>query len=223
MFPANYTIRLIDVKDLDLIKNVFSSYPIFDESYRQTLNNKIINHYLYEEIGQETPALFSHYLQNRLNEIMPKYNKLYESEIFKVDPLSNYHITETLERTGTGESNSNSDSTNTVSLEQNTDSKQNHVYQNTPQADLAHEDIDNYSYATTHDMESNTENVSSTKGSSTNMTDSTSTNTTEKYTKTLFGIKDVELSTVYKNFINNFIDLDNLIINDLKNLFMQIY
>lgn len=222
MFPANYTIRLVDVKDIELIQNAFNSYPIFDESYRKTLNDKIINHYLYEEIGQETPALFAHYLKNRLNEIMTKYNKLYESEIYKVDPLSNYHITETLERTGTGESNSNSESNNNVNQNQNTTSKQNHVFQNTPQADLAHEDIDNYSYATTHDMESNTENVDSNKNSTTNMTDSTSTNTTENYTKTLFGIKDVELSTIYKNFINNFIDIDNLIINDLNDLFMQL-
>lgn len=222
MFPANYTIRLVDVKDIELIQNAFNSYPIFDESYRKTLNDKIINHYLYEEIGQETPALFAHYLKNRLNEIMPKYNKLYESEIYKVDPLSNYHITETLERTGTGESNSNSESNNNVNQNQNTTSKQNHVFQNTPQGELAHEDIDNYSYATTHDLESNTENVDSNKNSTTNMTDSTSTNTTENYTKKLFGIKDNEFIDIYKNFVNNFIDIDLLIINDLNDLFMQL-
>ena len=32
-------------------------YPIFDESYREQLNNKIIQHYYFREIGFETEAL----------------------------------------------------------------------------------------------------------------------------------------------------------------------
>ena len=33
-------------------------YPIFDENYRQTLNNNILNYFLFEEIGLETPQAF---------------------------------------------------------------------------------------------------------------------------------------------------------------------
>ena len=75
---AKYTVTI-----KDLITNNFDlglkDYPIYDESHRETLNNMIINHYLMSEIGQETPALFKLYLNNTMNEIMPKYNILYRA------------------------------------------------------------------------------------------------------------------------------------------------
>ena len=44
-------------------------YPIFDESYREQLNNKIIQHYYFREIGFETEALFKNRLNQKMNEI----------------------------------------------------------------------------------------------------------------------------------------------------------
>lgn len=35
-----------------------NDYPIFDEAYRNTLNNKIIRHYYTREIGAETVGRF---------------------------------------------------------------------------------------------------------------------------------------------------------------------
>ena len=54
-------------------------YPIYNEEHRETLNNMIINHYLMSEIGQETPELFRIYLNNTMNEIMPRYNLMYKA------------------------------------------------------------------------------------------------------------------------------------------------
>lgn len=65
------------------------SYPIFDESYRSTLNDKIIRHYYFREIGFETSAQFAWFLRNTMNERMPYFNKLYESELVQFDPLTN--------------------------------------------------------------------------------------------------------------------------------------
>ena len=43
-----------------LIDNHFdfkmTSYPIFDENYRETLNNNILSHYYMSEIGFETAS-----------------------------------------------------------------------------------------------------------------------------------------------------------------------
>lgn len=66
-----------------------SDYPIFDESYRKGLNDKIIKHYMFREIGAETPALFKFFINRKMCEIMPYYNKLYESTLLKFDPLVN--------------------------------------------------------------------------------------------------------------------------------------
>lgn len=53
------------------------SYPIFDENYRATLETKILKHYYTREIGLETVGLWKHFLDMRMNEIMPFYNKMY--------------------------------------------------------------------------------------------------------------------------------------------------
>lgn len=63
------------------------SYPIFDESYKPTLETKILKHYYTREIGLETVGQWKHFLDMRLNEIMPYYNKLYESELIEFNPL----------------------------------------------------------------------------------------------------------------------------------------
>lgn len=62
-------------------------YPIFDESHRNELNNKIIEHYWFDEIGMETPDRFNHYLHSTMNEIMPYYNELYKSVAMEYNPL----------------------------------------------------------------------------------------------------------------------------------------
>lgn len=66
------------------------SFPIFDESYRYTLTDKIINHYYVREIGFETVALFAWYMRQTMWEIMPYYNKLYEAIEMVTDPLVDY-------------------------------------------------------------------------------------------------------------------------------------
>lgn len=83
---SNYTVLLCD-----LINSGFDiglkDYPIFDETYRATLNKKIIDHYYTREIGAETPALFKLWLNRKMNEIMPYYNKVYQTELIEFDPL----------------------------------------------------------------------------------------------------------------------------------------
>lgn len=54
-------------------------YPIWKEDYRLTLETKILRHYFNKEIGLETEGLWKFYLETRMNEIMPYYNKLYET------------------------------------------------------------------------------------------------------------------------------------------------
>ena len=70
-----------------------ADYPIFNENYREELNNKIIRRYYFREIGLETAALFRWYMRREMFEIMPYYNQLYESEILakQMEPLLSFH------------------------------------------------------------------------------------------------------------------------------------
>lgn len=91
-----------------------NEYPIFDENYRQKLNQKIINHYYFREIGFETVGLFRFYLKQTMNEIMPYYNQLYESALLEIDPLNTINFTETLTRTKIGNDTKNFNEDTTV-------------------------------------------------------------------------------------------------------------
>ena len=96
---AKYTVTI-----LSLQKNNFDfglqNYPIFDEEYRSTLNNNILNYYLESEIGVETAELFKRLLNDRMALIMPKYNKMYlaQDELLTNGILGNVHLTETMDR-----------------------------------------------------------------------------------------------------------------------------
>ena len=66
-------------------------FPIFDEAYREVLERKIVRHYYTREIGFETIGLWKLKLNMVMNEIMPFYNKLYETELLKFNPLNERH------------------------------------------------------------------------------------------------------------------------------------
>lgn len=68
-------------------------FPIFDENYRKVLEHKILKHYYTREICCETVGLWKHFLDMKLNEIMPYYNKLYASELLEFDPLYDVDLT----------------------------------------------------------------------------------------------------------------------------------
>lgn len=106
----------------DAIPKIFDfDFPIFDETYRSVLERKILKHYYTREICAETVGLWKHYLDMRLNEIMPYYNKLYESELLAFNPF--YDVDLTKDHTAEGKSDTeherNDNETNTVTRTDN--------------------------------------------------------------------------------------------------------
>ena len=53
-------------------------YPIFNEAYRETLNNRIYDHFRFRRIAASTPQQFIFYLNRRMRENMPAYNEIYK-------------------------------------------------------------------------------------------------------------------------------------------------
>ena len=97
-----------------------TDWPIFDENYRLALETKILRHYYTREICEETVGLWKLRLVDTLNLIMPYYNKLYESETHKFNPLydTDYTITNDGSSKTTGSKNVdyNSKETDTGSI-----------------------------------------------------------------------------------------------------------
>lgn len=121
---AKYTVELHDLltneETNNLIKKALSSYPMYEpihkELYgyiptREQLNKKILDHYRFYQIGQETPGRFLYYLEATMNEIMPKYNQLYKSvDIMNglEDIFGNLDVEESFTQETTGNSSSQS-------------------------------------------------------------------------------------------------------------------
>ena len=203
---AHYTISIKTLKDNHFDFGL-NDYPIFDETYRNVLNNNIINHYLMNEIGFETPALFKFYLNQTMNEIMPYYNELYKAQKEIIDSkliLNNLNIKETFNRTNDTLTNNKSES---ISQNKN-------LYQDTPAGELKNTDIDNAKWATDLTL-GNIHDNSSNNGVA---------NNTENYVKSLIGNNGNKYSIeVLKDIKNDLMNIDLMIIEELNNLFMGIY
>lgn len=84
----------------DSRRAIFGNYPIFDEAYRGTLETIILKHYYMWEIGAETVGLFKLWLNERMNEIMPKYNLMYKALDFikaRTNPFEDVDLSTTHE------------------------------------------------------------------------------------------------------------------------------
>ena len=112
--------KLPTVTDWGLIG--LGSYPIFDEDYRNILNGKILDEYWKREIGVETPDMFFYVIRRKMDQIMPYWNKIYETELIDYSALETMRIhsvnsatTEGTEETeATNTSNSQNESTGRV-------------------------------------------------------------------------------------------------------------
>ena len=225
----------------NLIDNGFDfgldHYPIFDENYRKTLNNNILYHYYENEIGLETPELFKFYLNQKLNEIMPYYNILYEKQRKLIDKLElNVDLTESLEGTNTKEDTNNITNTTETSTSSNSSSNSTglnnnkNLYLDTPQGNTYKGTIDDTDYATNVTFDKNqssntindkSDNVGNSTNNTTNLLNSNSTN---NYIKHIIGNNGNKYNIDILNDIkNNLMNIDLLIISELNDLFMGIF
>lgn len=89
-------------------------FPIFDETYRPVLEKAILRHFYTREICEETYGLWKLRLEDKLNLIMPYYNKLYETELLEFNPLYDVDVTTTHEGDFSGTRNDATNNTKTL-------------------------------------------------------------------------------------------------------------
>ena len=211
-------------------------YPIFDESYREQLNNKIIQHYYFREIGFETEALFKNRLNQKMNEIMPYYNQMYESSKLKIDPLSTIDLEEVFSRKskttgeGTSSTSGTGNNTNNFNSTDTTDYGKISKFSDIAQAQTTPNEILNDKYltsATVDDGQDKNTNTGTNTSQTESITSGTSTdkrNLDEDTTLTRKGnngtASESELLNMYRE---TFLNIDMMIIDDLDELFLGIW
>lgn len=187
-----------------------SDYPIFAEDYREELNTKIKNHFMYQEIGHETVEQFSFAMKRKMAEIMPMYNQLYESTKLNYDPLSTMDI-RTVSK-GTQQQVSEGASSNVTNSD--IDAKSKNVLSNFPQTRLN----GNSDYAS-----SGADTTSETKTEANVAEESSATsnaqNDSDSHTSGYQGIP-AQLIQAYRAAI---INVDLLIFAELDELFMLVW
>lgn len=198
---AHYTVTIKTLKQNNFNFGL-QDYPIFNESYRETLNNNILNYYFESEIGFETAELFKFYLNSTMQLIMPKYNEMYKAqESALINLLGNVDLYE--ESTRQNENNINTTS--------NSNSDNKNLFQDTPQGQLDFTELENQNWATNYTMN---------KGKIDDESESHGNNN-EDYQRHLHGNNGNKYNIELLNDIkNNLLNIDMLIINELSDLFM---
>jgi hypothetical protein len=205
-------------------------YPLYDETYREKLNHKILMHYWNYEIGQETESMFRFSLNRKMNEIMPYYNQLYLSAQLEIDPLLSMKYsdiaTATAHATGSGTATESNitDSTGSANSTSDTNSRARSVNSDTPQVMLSPDEdyasgavnsisdatVNGNTGSTSHeDQEVNNEN-----------TRTEDSNTTAN--RNLLGF-NIPATDLLLKFRSTFLNIDMMVIDDLQTLFMQVW
>ena len=186
---------------------IFSfDYPIFDETYRGVIETKILKHYYTREIGLETVGLWLHKLDVKMNEIMPYYNQLYKSCLLEFNPFYNTDFT-TKRDIKTNEKGNSKDETNSTTKEWE-------LYSDTPQGSV--KNLENETYLT--NATKNTGNGNTLNKGETNV------DNVQDYLETVKGkVGGENYSSLLEQYRKTFLNIDMMIIDDLSDLFMNIW
>ena len=208
-------------------------FPIFDESYRSVLERKILKHFYTREICEETVGLWKLRLDTRLNEIMPYYNKLYNSELLDFNPLYSDNLVRT-RKTNLDSNRKTSNSGKTTSNNSthgsgngNTINNGNDLFSDTPQGSIV--GLDENTYLTnarkTTDNSSTTTTTSNISSGTVDSSDNGSDDlkSTEEYLESVSGWSGITGSELIMKYRETFINIDVMILNELEDLFFQLW
>lgn len=211
-----------DIEDiLDKSWNsIFSDFPIFDERYRPELCKKILRHYYTREICCETVGRWKLFLSDKMKNIMPYYNQLYQSELLKIQPLVSVDKTVKHEGYGTETKTTNRNATNTTSS--NTDGNTNtwSYYSDTPQGGINGLDTNDYLTNATHNV--GTDGTISRLNGATSDKETGDGTRKDLYVDIVSGYEGNQSEMLLK-FRETFLNIDMMIINELKDLFFTLW
>lgn len=207
-------------------------YPIYDESHREELNEKLLNEYLFEEIGQETPDMFRLYLNRAMAKIMPYYNELYKTAALDLDILNQYDLKEDHSINKNENENAHEDTSGTSTLTDTATStangKKTAIVSRPPQHQIQVDSLENGVYARdatfSKDSSDTTTNDSSSTETSTNKDNTFEKTGNENGTASKTG-RDKPVSELINAARESILNIDRMIIEDpeIDKLFYGLY
>lgn len=224
------------------LTNILKNYPIFKEVavdrngkefyLRDELNNVILNHFYFREIGFETAPRFLFHLNRKMFEIMPLYNQRFESTFLNIKPTDNVDMSETFEHTTTGNGTTTTTGTNTTNgttTNTNNSSGDNiNVLSDTPQQEISETDIKNNKFAskTNYDKNSstNTDNITTSNEDNSNNEINQSDSRTESWTRREYGSsKGYTFAQNIQQWREIMLNVNMEIVKELEELFINVW
>lgn len=211
-------------------------YPIFDSSYKNVFETHFIRNFYMREIGFETEGLFKFHLETWLVINMPYFNKLFESELKTFDPLMNYKMditnNKTVNRNQTQDSTTDGTNNSTSTGITNSDSFGRNLESNNPDSRLAittqdgagviqyASGIDEATKKTTNDSTGEVNDTTNVTGTAT-----ATLNEIEDYIESKVGkIGNQSYSSMIKEYRETFLRIEKKIFSEMnKELFMLVY
>lgn len=233
----NHSTTKLTVELGELIENGFELFNFEYPSYykgaeKLAFEQKIIDHYYFRQIGQETPQRFRHYLKCKLCEIMPYYIQRYESVALmaagiksgEIKPLENYSMIE--EGTNSESANAKRTGSGTTSMtgsgEVANTKGGTQKFSDTPQNNLAN--LDNYLTNATVNNENEHSQSSETKNGTQSETNTEESTGNGSHTLTRHGnIGVTTYAQMLEGYRQTFINVDMEIIEELNCLFLGVY
>ena len=195
----------VDIFDFD--------YPFYNEERRKQFEQHFIEHFYFDEIGQETVARFKQRLKIKFNLIMPYWNKIFLADELEQRILDNYSVIETYESNIENSSNAvneNNINTSNESVNKNLES-------DTPVTKTDFEQVDYFSNIV-KDIGSGTSNT--TASNINNVND----NRTENWTRRMEGNIGVQTDAdAIVKYWESLRQIEIEIFNQCSDLFMGVY
>ena len=209
---SKYTLELRRIHQTHKIFDFDYDFYTNDETIKYNFEDKFINEYYFNEIGFETVGRFKQRLRTKLNKIMPYYTQLYQTELRSkdIDFMLNKDLEEVYERVLEGSNTSKNDVT--VDNSSTSNVLESNIDNGNASLELENGSLTNVGKSTLNDNTKSSNSVNDT----TNQTERTRLSS-----KGNIGVtSSAELLEKWRKVI---INIDDLIINECSDLFMQVY
>ena len=186
-------------------------YPLATGMTKSEFECMILNHFIMRRIGYETVTAFKIALNVKLNEIMPMYNKLFESingwNIFTDGEITDRTVTDSRTVNNTGTSSGTNNTTSSTTSDRR--------FSNTPQNAL--QDVRDGQYVTEYNYDTDGGTSNTTSLATNNNSSVEGGNQTERIIRT-----PTDKMHLYTEFLRNRQNIYTMIFKDLDSLFYQI-
>ena len=236
---ANYTMTLAEMLNNELTKNIFpTEYEFYldEPQARKAFEDKFIKYYYYREIGFETPFMFIQKLESHLLLNMPYWKQLYQTELESRD--INFLLNKDLRESFTREVDTENETSGTNKTQQNSTNEsslnQEGTTTNTHKESSIRDGVSSSSLVDGYLTGMSSDNGSSSTTGTSNSSDNLTSEGTLSHSENGKTIEKTELlsqgnigitssAELLQKWRDVLINIDEIIIEDCRDLFMKIY